>query len=201
MKKFLPLILLIILLGGIGYYLKTKSPSVSPNTQTVSQTMSEAEEFAKAIESGRPTLCTMARNTDKMEYFLKGKKMYVNMTNIIENKTVISHMINDEKYLYLWTDGQKQGSKMNLLTSPLPNASPTATPSSPKFESQSDYEGLKAEGYTINCQASNIDDTAFVPPQDVNFIDPSSLLQQFDLSKLQELQSQYGEEEMETDNP
>ena len=139
--------------------------------QTDSRVISEATEFAKAIESGKPTHCTMTNITDKLEYFIKGKKMYINMSNIIENKTVLSHIINDEKYFYMWTDGQKQGSKINLLASP-------SNPPTPKFESEADYEKFKNNGYTIVCNSSNIDDTAFIPPSDINFIDPTEMFKQ-----------------------
>jgi len=153
----------------------------SNTPQTTNKTVSEASEFAKAIQSGKPTTCVMTKDNDKMEYFIKGKKMYANMTTIIENKTILSHMINDEKYLYMWTDGSKQGSKINLLVSPLPaEATPTtvAKEGGPKFESESDYQNIKNEGYTIDCKPSNIDDTAFTPPSNINFIDPTEMMQQ-----------------------
>lgn len=196
----------IIALASIFLAGCTKQSSTS---QTTNETVSEATEFAKAIESGKPTTCVMTKDMDKMEYFIKGKKMYANMTTIIENKTILSHMINDEKYLYMWTDDQKQGSKINLLVSPAPAA--TSEPnnlSTPKFESEADYQNIKNEGYVINCKPSNIDETAFIPPSDVNFIDPTEMMQQlapqgvdgqFDMSKLKELQHEYGE--VEVDNP
>lgn len=194
--------IVLLLLAGGAYAMQNKKSSPStPKSQTVSQTANEAEEFAKAIESGKPTQCTMTNATDKMEYFIKGKKMYINLSNIIENKTVLSHIINDEKYFYMWTDGQKQGSKINLLTSPLPNSSAAPEQNTPKFESKDDYEKLKNDGYMINCKPSNIDNSAFIPPVDINFIDPSEMMKsfgtpdgegKFDMSKLEELQKQYG---------
>lgn len=195
-------VIALLLLAGGAYAMQNKKSS-DPKPQTVSQSASEAEEFAKAIESGKPTQCTMTNATDKMEYFIKGKKMYVNMSNIIENKTVLSHIINDEKYFYMWTDGQKQGSKVNLLASPLPNSSAIPEQSTPKFDSKDDYEKLKNDGYSINCKPSNIDNSAFIPPTDIKFIDPSELMKsfgtpdsegKFDMSQLEELQKQYGDQ-------
>lgn len=200
--------ILLLLAGGFYAIQNKKTSNPTPKSQTVNQAVNEAEEFAKAIESGRPTQCTMTNTTDKMEYFIKGKKMYINLSNIIENKTVLSHIINDEKYYYMWTDGSKQGSKINLLVSPpLAEATPTtaAKDGTPKFESKDDYEKLKNSGYTINCKPSNIDETIFVPPANVDFIDPSEIMRsfttpnsegKFDASKLQELQNQYGETEV-----
>ena len=184
-KKLVPIIVIILLLAVGAYALKSKTPN-APKFQTSNQVANEATEFANAIKSGKPTQCTMTKTTDKMEYFLKGKKMYINMSNIIENKTVLSHIINDEKYMYMWTDGTKQGSKISLLASP-------SNPPAQKLESETDYDKFKNDGYTINCVPSNIDDTAFIPPSDVKFVDPSEMLKGIDMSKVEELKQQYGQ--------
>lgn len=194
-------VVVLLLLAGGAYAIRSKNSS-APKTQTERQAVSEGAEFARAIESGKPTLCTMTKGDDKMEYLIKGKKMVANITTKIEDKITLSHMINDEKYLYMWSDGVKQGTKFNLLVpSPSPLSSAPTNPTTPKFDSANDYDQLKNEGYTINCKAGSISDSAFLPPSDVTFIDPSEVMKQltpqgdngqFDVSKLQELQQQYG---------
>ena len=199
-KIILGVIVLFLIAGGV-YIMKSKKP-MTPGTQTTSQVMSEAAEFAKAMESGRPTTCTMTKGQDKMEYHLKGKMMTANITTIIESKTTTSHMINDEKYLYMWTDDSKQGSKMSLAI-PSPSAPSSVEPSAstPEFDSVDDYDQLKNEGYTINCQAGSFNDSVFTPPSTIEFIDPSTMMRaipspnaagEYDMSQLKELQKQYG---------
>ncbi len=193
--------LVILLLAGGAYAMQNKKPS-PPTPQTSNQTMSEAAEFAKAIESGKPTTCTMTKGDDKMEYHLKGKMMAANITTAVEGKTTLTHMINDEKYLYMWQDDQKQGTKMSLA---IPSASPSAptNTSTPKFEDESDYQDFRDQGYTINCKTANLNDSTFTPPSDINFIDPSSIVNtmpapgadgKIDPKQLEELQKQYGED-------
>lgn len=198
-KKLVPAIIILLLLAGGGYYLKTKNTGAP---QTVGQAVGEAAEFAKAIESGKPTLCTMTKGAEKMEYLIKGKKMRVNITSATDGKTIVSHMINDELYFYTWVEGEKNGTKMSaVIPSPEPGASlAPIDDSAPRLESEADYEEFKNEGYTINCQSGAVNDADFVPPATINFIDPSALMNaipspgadgSIDMQKLQELQDQY----------
>lgn len=209
-KKLIPVIIVIALLGIGGYFLTlNKSSKNSSGTQTVSQATNEASEFAKAIESGKPTICTMSKGADTMEYSIKGKKMRIKTTNTVVDdkgvaKTTIGNMISDEKYFYTWDDSSKQGSKMSLLVpSPSPTSSISPIENAPKLDSQTDYDNLKNEGYTINCKASSIDDAVFIPPSDIKFIDPTEMMKAFpspkadgtiDMKQIEELQKQYGEQ-------
>jgi hypothetical protein len=196
-NKLVPIIIVLVLLAGGGYYFKTKHARAP---QTAGLAMNEANEFAGAIESGKPTLCTLTKDSDVMEYFIKGKKIRINTTTNTEGKVVVAHMISDETYFYAWDDTQKQGTKMSLLVpSPSPLASVASEPVTPKFD-ESDYQDFKDQGYTISCKAGPVADSAFTPPSDVKFIDPSQMMQavpspdaagQYDMSKLKELQQQY----------
>lgn len=201
-KKLVPVVVILLLLAAGGYYLKTRQSGTAPANQTAGQAMNEAAEFAKAIESGKPTLCTMTKDDDVMEYHLKGKKMAASITVSMKGKSTRSHMINDEQYLYMWADDSKQGSKMSLaVPSPSTVATPGSNNSVPKFDSEGDYDQLKNDGYTINCQAGKFNDSVFTPPSTVEFIDPSAMMKaipspnaegEYDMSQLKELQKQYG---------
>lgn len=195
----------VLLLAGGAYAMQSKkNPTSKP--QTATQTASEASEFASAIESGKPTICTMTKDADTVEYSIKGKKMRIKTASTTSDdkgvsKTTIGHMVSDEKFFYTWDDATKQGSKMSL---DLPSSSPTASiapvETAPKFDSAEDYDNLKSQGYTISCKASIIDDSVFTPPSDVKFFDPTEMMKAFpspnadgsiDMKKLEELQKQY----------
>jgi len=197
----------LLLLAGGAYAMKNKNSS--PNTpQTTNQTVNEAQEFASAIESGKPTICTMAKGADLMEYSIKGKKMRIKTTSNIQDdkgvaKTMIGHMINDEKFFYTWDETTKQGSKMSMtIPSPSPTSKNQTVESVPDLKTADDFNELKNEGYTINCKSSIIDDSVFTPPSDVKFFDPTEMMKQvttgdngqIDMKKLEELQKQYGGE-------
>lgn len=196
-KKILIGIAILLLVLGV-YFINSKKPSTS-TPQTASQSMSEAAEFARAIQSGKPTTCTLTKDGNIMEYHIKGKIMAANITTSVEGKTVLSHMINDEKYLYMWQEGQKQGSKMAIPTEEevksMSDQAKESQKNAPKLEGESDYQSFKDQGYTIKCQPSSTT-PSFSPPSDVNFIDPSAMMKQgaggagsIDIKKLQE---QYG---------
>ncbi len=198
-KKLIPVLVILLLLAGGGYYLKTKqSPAGVVDTQTDSQVISEAAEFAKAIESGKPTTCVMTKGEDSMQYHIKGKMMAANITVAVEGQSTTSHMINDSTYLYAWADGQKQGSKMSLA---VPSPAVPSSTNTPEFNSVDDYDQLKDQGYIINCQAGNFNDSVFTPPATIEFIDPSVMMRaipspnaagEYDMSQLEQLQKQFG---------
>jgi hypothetical protein len=184
-------------------------------TQTVSQVANEAQEFANAVKSGKPTVCTISKSGDTMQYFIKGKMMKINTTsNTTDPKgTAIitsGHMINDTKFLYTWDDKTKQGSKMAMPTEEETKklAEDTnklqADSKVPKLESEADFDSYKNQGYVVSCKAGSVDDSVFIPPTDVNFIDPTEMMKaipspdaagNIDMSNLQELQKQYGGDE------
>jgi hypothetical protein len=196
-KKLIPILVILALVAGAVYYLKM-SPTSMSGDQTTSQTTSEAREFAKAMESGKPTTCTMTKGTDSMEYLIKGKKMRANITASVNGKTTISHMINDTVYFYMWSHDQKTGTKMSaVIPSPSPLASAEKESVVPEFYSEADYEEMKNEGYVINCKSGSIDDSVFVPPTDVKFTDTAELMKQITMPEggqvdYQKLQEQYG---------
>jgi hypothetical protein len=197
----------LLLLGGAAYALQNrKSDSSAP--QSDKEVMSESREFAAAMESGKPTTCIMTKGEDVMEYSLKGKKMRIKTTTAMDSgatpaKPVIGHMINDETYFYTWEDSSKQGSKISLTLASPTTESNTSVEAAPKLESEADYQNLKNEGYTINCQSASFDDSFFTPPADIKFIDPTQFMQptnsgtgagsstQINMEQLKELQQQY----------
>ncbi len=191
----------------------------SSKPQTVSQAANEAQEFAKAVESGKPTVCTMTKAGDTMQYLIKGKMMKIDTTSSTTDAkgvaiTTTGHMISDTKFLYTWDDKTKQGSKMAMPTEEETKKLEEDTKKLqadskvPKLESEADFDSYKNEGYTVTCKAGNVDDSLFVPPTDVKFIDPSEMMKaipspdaagNIDMSKLKELQKQFGGEDVPAD--
>lgn len=203
-KKVLIVIGLVIILAAGGYYLSTR-PSSTPEPQSMKQIVKESVEWAKAIESGKPTSCVMSKAESQMEYYLEGKKMRADITTSVEGKAQLSHMINDGAYLYIWSDGQTQGSKTAIPTEDeVKQLAEDAkkyqdqTSDTPDFTSESAYDNLETQGYTINCQGVSADASKLTPPSTVTFIDPSEMMKKVapegngvDIQKLQEMAKQY----------
>lgn len=195
MQKLLPILGIIVIIGGGVYYFNTKKSS----PQAPSQTVSEAAEFAKAIESGTPTFCVLTKDSDKMEFHIQGKKTAMTTTSTVEGKTHVGHMVNDGTYIYTWDETNMQGSKMALDTLET-NNSPAPAPSAPVFDNAEDYDYYQNMGYTVNCQKESSNDSFFAPPSTVKFIDPTELMRaipspnangEFDMSQLEELKNKY----------
>lgn len=206
MKKFLPLVLILGILGGGAYYYQRTQSSNAP--QSTLQSLGEASEWAAAVASGKPTLCTMTKGEEKMEYLIKGKKMKATMNTLVADTKTTSYMVNDEKYLYLWQDGQTQGTKMAIPTEEETKKMAedaqkyvVEKPNTPDFYNESGFDALENGGYTINCSVATASDADFVPPTTITFVDPSALMQKMapsetssmpDAKTLEEMAKKYG---------
>lgn len=207
-KKNLVIVGVLVLLLALGAYLKMKKSSPSPLTsQTTNEVVKESTEWANAIKSGKPTSCVMVKGEDKMEYYLEGQKMRADITTTVEAKTQLSHMINDGTYLYIWSDGQAQGSKTTIPTeedvkqmTEDAKKYETQSQNTPDFTSETGYDNLQNEGYTINCQAVASNSSLLVPPITITFIDPTEMMKKIaptdgvtgiDMKKLEEMAKQY----------
>lgn len=211
MNKKVGAIIAIVVLAGIAatvYAKKSSSPSTSlSNNETRQQDSGGAQEFAAAVQSGTPTLCTLTKDGTSMEYLIKGKMMRTNTRVLGETKSdkevmTSAHMINDTQNIYIWSDDQKQGTKMAVPSEEdvqkMKDQVQAYPSTAPVMSTESDYSSLKDAGYTINCKMGSVSDTDFVPPADVSFIDASAMIRaiptpdsdgQIDMKKLQE---QYG---------
>lgn len=208
MKKLLPVIVVVALLGVGGYLMLNKPKSDQP--QSSMQQASEASEWSSAIASGRPTTCTMTKGEEKMEYLIKGKKMKVTMQTMADNTKSITHMINDEKFIYMWADGQTQGTKMAIpteeevkkMTADAEKYS-KELPKTPNFDSKTGFDTLKNDGYVINCMSASATDVDFVTPNSITFVDPTAMMNalpatdpngKIDMSQIEAIKKQYGGE-------
>lgn len=205
MKKALPVIVILLLSLGGYFYLKNQQTD-APQSQV--EQVKEAAQWAAAIASGKPTLCTMTKGEEKMDYLIKGKKMRATMVTTAESNKFTSYMINDEQYLYMWEDGKNVGTKMTIPTEEEAKKMAESTkeytkniPGTPVFDSESGFDNLENDGYTIKCDGAAASDADFVPPQSVKFTDLSEMTKtipspntngEYDMKALEEMAKKYG---------
>ncbi len=208
MKKILPIVIVVVLLAVGGYLLLNRPSSNQP--QSTAKQLSEAAQWSAAIASGNPTTCTMTKGEEKMEYLIKGKKMKVTMHTMVDSTKSTSYMINDEKYIYMWADGQTQGTKMAIPTEDEVKKMTVDAqqysndlPETPDFDTESGFGTLKDDGYTINCASASVNDADFVAPSTITFVDPTAMLNslptedssgRIDMSQIEAIKKQYGGE-------
>lgn len=195
-----------LLLGGCSINNVIKTPQSSQAPQS---TVNDATKLADAIKSGTPTYCVMTKDSDKMEYWVKGKMFKMDSvkttTDNPDNKPIVtsSHVISDATYMYSWGEGAKQGVKIKIPTEDemkqMTVDAKKYQDSTPKFGDENGYNDLKSQGYTIDCKSTDIADSAFIPPADITFGDPTDMIKalapgadgKVDMKKIQELQKKY----------
>lgn len=185
------------------------------NTLVEGQTISSPAQVAEAIQTGKPTHCTMTKGDEVWEYMVDGKMLRVNSKTFETGKsgeriTIIGRLINNTKYVYRWDADTKKGSKVAVPSEEESNRIaeqskdiPKRSPSAPVFESEADYANFKNGGYAIDCKVEKIDPSTFDVPTDIKFLDPKDMIPllpppdangQIDQAKVDEIQKKFVED-------
>ncbi len=169
MKKFLFLFaLLIILLAGCGQ-------------QAAKQQQSEkfSGSIGDLLARNKSVKCELTANAGENVLsgttYVAANKARSDFQVKVGNNIMTSHMINDGTWMYTWTDempAQAIKIKLDTLNSDQFKSEEakqqTQNPGLSDYQSKLDY----------NCYNWTEDDSLFVPPTDINFIDYSQFLQQ-----------------------
>ena len=106
---------------------------------------------------------------DEGTIYVTGSKMRGDFSTRVEGKGMMSHMIQDGEYAYMWLDEDAKGTKMKLdFNQPVPSV-----PAGSSVRSQA--ENLDEE-VDMNCSNWSPDNSKFNVPGDVEFTDLSEML-------------------------
>jgi hypothetical protein len=171
-KKFLPVILILLVLGGGAYYFLNSSgklPSAVPSMGGQKSANEVIKSSLKSIlETGQTVTCSVNypdQEGGKGTIYISGKRMAGEFTTVVEGKEVASNMIQDGNSVYIWSsDRPTEGIKMTLTEEQ-------------KNSAQKDLQGinLNKEG-NVNCKPWGADPAKFVPPSNINFTDLSAMM-------------------------
>ena len=188
MKKFLPIVLVLIILIGVGLFIRgeqtaqapekqgnsTVLPQITPSTNEKGGLVSSIKD---AMGLGQKMKCTYTapdgnRNQGLSTIVVDGQK-YKFIAEVNGEK---SYGIFDGETQYMWSDKTKQGLKMTKsciegLSQSVPsngNSNALATPETPQ-----DFEKSFGDAQGVKCEPSNED---FSLPTDVNFIDQCEIM-------------------------
>lgn len=181
--RVIALVVLLLFVGG-GVYLFARSHKASqtaentiPQKQTQQMTTGKKSlfDFFSISASEKCTYTDKATNGSGTVYVSGGK-----MRGDFQTTQNLTHMINDGKYVYIWTEGQKTGYKMSMdlvkkeiaqATSSLQNSSGSSEERPPSqvanMNRQADY----------SCGAWSADASKFAVPSDITFADYSAMMQ------------------------
>jgi hypothetical protein len=198
MKKttIIIVVVLLLLLAGGAFFLANKSHKTSTQSEQTVTAQNQTQQMSTQKKSlfdffsmAGSQKCTFSDKTNggSGTVYVSSGKMRGDFQSTDNGKTSASHMINDSKYVYYWTDGQKTGYKMSLdfvkqqasqvSMAPGNNASEQQTPSQAvNMKQQSDY----------SCGPWSEDTSMFSVPTNIAFTDYSAMMKSIPTSPPQE---------------
>ncbi len=205
MKKAIIVAIAIIILGGGGYLVVgLRSTVKSPAGQTVKEMAKEGLKVKPTSLLGwltgkKGVECVVSSPDGEMKVTAKEGKVRIDgiafhfgadAQHTSEKGTTLT--VGD--WMYMWSG--KEGTKMNLKKIREMNAQENKTKQETEVKSWEDtVKEWEAAGYTYHCQAVNPPDSLFQPPADVNFIDFTAQLEQWQnmADKFKNIQQQEAE--------
>lgn len=186
MKKnylyLLIVLIILILLGGIGFMAmnkKSATPQIPENStgQTQIDSTVQTENSVKSslkdlLSKGIPQKCTYTDNLNNVDMsgisYMSGNKVRTDFNNLVEGKTVSSHMIFADNTAYNWSDGQKTGMMFKMDPNQIKDAQKDTAATNQQFDPNKvvDYK----------CSPWIADNSLFTPPTDVQFSDLSTMM-------------------------
>lgn len=192
MIKIIAGILGVIIVGAVGYvgysnYQSRQTTETDTAQITTDQNSAEADSqnitssLIDLVKLGQDVSCTFESTDDSQtssgQIFIANngtnfKGEFIS-TILPENEQFQGHMISDGEHTYVWSDSETQGIKMRV------------DPEDDTFlpESENDEQSVAGidedEQVTFSCQPWSADQSAFVPPSDIEFVDFSQQMDAF----------------------
>lgn len=172
-KIVLSSIVFFIILAGVGVYIMMGRTTQALNTaseKTVQAETSNTEggkSLAELLATDITQECTFSHLEEKSEGLVRmdGKKLHGKFASEINGKMVMSHIVSDTAYVYMWMEGTTRGSKFAVTK--LIDYSSQAPTGSVNISEKSNYD----------CHPWIVDEAVFEIPSDVAFTDYSHMLQ------------------------
>jgi hypothetical protein len=147
---------------------ETSAPKVeSPSAQVEPETAKNS--IMDLIKQGKNVSCeiSMPDQNSTGTTYISGQKVRSDLTINIGSKQMLSHIVGDGNYMYMWQEGSGQGTKIKFdPNTPLPSVSASAQTQSADINKQVD----------MKCSPWSVDNSKFDIPAAVKFTDMSQLL-------------------------
>ena len=160
-------VIVVIIIGTAGFFLLKKPVQTPQESTTTQQTQPEESQTKGSIKNllaaGKNQTCTVkypaGEQTGEGTVYVSEKNLRGDFTMTFEEKTIDSHMIQDETYMYSWSSLSPQGVKMKIAELEKVQASPTTE--SVDLDQEID----------VNCSSWSVDSSKFTLPANVNFVE------------------------------
>ena len=166
-------IVVILILAGAFYVLgkSKKAQTETPAGQAMEAPSSEQSGTIKSLLSmGKNVACDVSYDMDQNKtsgkVYVSGGKMSGDFSiTTADGKTMDTHMLQDETYIYSWSSAFVQGTKMKVEAAASPAVAPSGQPASLNVDQQVQYK----------CSPWGVDASKFTPPTNVQFMDLSTI--------------------------
>jgi hypothetical protein len=178
---------LVLALAAVGGYLflQSNQPTATNPTSNTSDVNSESDSetlsmsMLDLIRLGQNYQCnyttadeTGNQTTGTIFVAGQGQKMQGDFTvSLADQAPMTSHLIHDGEYNYIWSDGQAQGIKMKI--------DPENEALFPEQGEESENQIDETTPVDFDCRRWNVDESKFVPPATVTFVNFSAQLEGF----------------------
>ena len=173
------LIAAIVVIGGITIYAmsgsdQVKSDEITGKTET--QTTASGRSIKELIADGKPQMCTFSNSSDTSEssgtIYIANGLVRGDFTTTVKGSggsTVVSHMLVNNGFNYVWTSDSDQGFKIALSES---EQTPQAVGQGGQYQAVNYDEKLN-----YKCQDWALEGSRFAMPVGITFLDMDKALE------------------------
>ena len=174
----------IIILGGFGCQKSTEKINSITDTNTSSTTKTQPTgSIRDLLHRGVAQKCTYETpQGEKGTIYTDGKRVYAEIRNAPVPAEIGKNvnMINDGEMMYTWDLATKKGQKLSLATTKDTKGSSSSF--MPESSERVDTSMLDSN-YDMTCTAWSIDESKFVAPSTVQFVDMSAITEKLNDAK------------------
>ncbi len=185
--RIILVVVILILLGGGAAYLFGKSHKAPTQSEQTATSQNQTQQMSTQKKSlfdffsmAGSQKCTFSDKTNggSGNVYISGGKMRGDFQSTDTGKTNTSHMINDGKYVYFWTDGEKSGYKMSLdfVKQEASQVSMAQGNTSSQEQTPSQAVNMKQQS-DYSCGPWPADSSLFSVPTNIAFTDYSAMMQ------------------------
>lgn len=176
MNKLVIIVVAVLVLALLGYfgYMQMQKGGTNPIQQAVEQTSESVTKgtIKSLLGANKNVTCktTAKDQSGSGTIFVAGSKMRGDFSSQVEGKSMMTHMIQDDEFAYMWSDEDSRGTKFKIdVNQPEPSL-PAGSSVNSKAENLDDEVDM-------NCSSWIPDGSKFKPPGEVQFTDLSKMME------------------------
>lgn len=180
MNKLFPIVIILLIILGGGFYLFSQSKKGQPSPKTPSQKgqTQKGDIFSSIKDALSKSLSLECTYKDEKgietKTYVKAGAVRVDAKSIKAGSEANSQIIFKDHKMYSWDPATKKGV---LFEIPEENLKTTPSVNQPSGDNKGENFLAEIEKYKNSCKSAAVSDSLFVPPSDVDFQDLSKMME------------------------